>query len=146
MICYAIIDTNVLVSALLSSHEDAATVQVLRTMFAGDIVPVYSDEILAEYNEVLRRRKFHFSESLIINLIETITQFGICLTPTSTDEVIPDMKDLPFYEVVMEMHNQDDAYLVTGNIKHFPERPYIVTARQFLEILNKKSKNGWTLL
>ena len=135
MICYVVIDTNVLVSALLSSHEDAATVQVLKTMLTGDIIPVYSDEILTEYNEVLRRKKFHFSQALIVNLIETIIKFGLCLKPTSTGELIPDIKDLPFYEVVMEICNENDAYLVTGNIKHFPERPYIVTARQFLEIL-----------
>ena len=51
--------------------------------------------------------------------------------------IIPDMKDLPFYEVVMEMRNEEEAYLVTGNIKHFPNRPYIVTARQLLDILSK---------
>ena len=131
MICYAVIDTNVLVSALLSSHEDAATVQVLKTMFGGGIIPVYSEEILAEYNEVLRRKKFRFSETLIVSLIETIVKFGVSITPTETGEIIPDMKDLPFYEVVMEIREEEDAYLVTGNLKHFPERPYIVTARQF---------------
>lgn len=47
------------------------------------------------------------------------------------------MKDLPFYEVVMEKRD-DNAYLVTGNLKHFPEREYIVTARQLLDILDKE--------
>ena len=32
MICYAVMDTNVLVSALLSNKDDAATVQVLGKM------------------------------------------------------------------------------------------------------------------
>lgn len=41
MICYAVIDTNVLVSALLSNHHDAATVQVISRMLAGEIIPVY---------------------------------------------------------------------------------------------------------
>ena len=137
MICYAIIDTNVLVSALLSSHEDAATVQLLKTLFAGGIIPVYSNEILMEYNEVLRRKKFHFSEILVVGLIDTIIKYGVNIVPASTGEIIPDMKDLPFYEVVMEMRNEKEAYLVTGNIKHFPNWPYIVTARQLLDILNK---------
>lgn len=44
------------------------------------------------------------------------------------------MKDLPFYEVVLEKED-DNAYLVTGNIKHFPNNPNIVTAREFLTIL-----------
>ena len=47
------------------------------------------------------------------------------------------MKDLPFYEVVMEKR-EDDAYLVTGNLKHFPVKPFIITARQMLEILDRK--------
>lgn len=140
MICYAVIDTNVLVSALLSSHEDAATVQVLKKMFCGGIIPVYSEEILAEYNEVLRRKKFCFSENLIVGLIETIIKFGFSVIPTATGETIPDMKDLPFYEVVVEIRNEEDAYLVTGNIKHFPERPYIVTARQLLDMMEGSTK------
>lgn len=48
MICYAVIDTNVLVSALLSSHNDAATVQVVSRVFSGEIIPMFSAEILAE--------------------------------------------------------------------------------------------------
>ena len=53
MICYAVIDTNVLVSALLSSKDDAATVQVLGKMLNGEIIPVYSNVITKEYREVL---------------------------------------------------------------------------------------------
>lgn len=54
MICYAVIDTNVLVSALLSSNENAATVQVAAKMLAGDIIPLYSNKITEEYREVLK--------------------------------------------------------------------------------------------
>ena len=39
------------------------------------------------------------------------------------------------YEVVMEERKNEDAYLVTGNIKHFPIRPYIVTPREMLDII-----------
>lgn len=53
---------------------------------------------------------------------------------------MPDMKDLPFYEVVMEKR-VDDAYLVTGNLKHLPKRTYIVTARQMLDILVENNSN-----
>ena len=140
MICYAVIDTNVLVSALLSSHEDAATVQVLKIMFSGGIIPVYSEEILNEYNEVLRRKKFRFSENLIVSLIETIVKFGVSIKPTETGEIIPDIKDLPFYEVIMEIREEEDAYLVTGNLKHFPERLYIVTPRQLLDMIKENTE------
>ena len=49
---YAVIDTNVFISALLSKRADTATLQVLEAMFDGKIVPLYYDEILAEYDEV----------------------------------------------------------------------------------------------
>ncbi len=53
-----------------------------------------------------------------------------------TGEVLPDKKDLPFYEVVVEKQ-EDAAYLVTGNIKHFPKKSFIVTPKEFLSILNE---------
>ncbi len=119
MTCYAVIDTNVLVSALLSSHEDAATVLVVGKLFSGEVIPLFSDEILKEYNEVLRRTKFHFSEANVNMLLKTIEKYGERVIPTPTDKQLPDMKDIPFYEVVIE-RQEDNAYLVTGNMKHLP--------------------------
>ena len=139
MKCYAVIDTNVLVSALLSSHEDAATVQVVNRLFNGDVIPIYSAEILKEYNDVLHRKKFGFPEDMIKQLINTVMHCGELVIPSSTGAILPDMKDLPFYEVVLEKRSGDDAYLVTGNIKHFPKEAYIVTAIEFLEILDREN-------
>ncbi len=136
MICYVVIDTNVLVSALLSSHDDAATVQVVGKLFSGEVIPLFSEEILKEYNEVLRRKKFHFTEHTVCVLINVIEKYGELLLPTPTGEVLPDMKDLPFYEVVMDKQN-DNAYLITGNMRHFPNKPFIVTAKEFLDIFNQ---------
>jgi putative PIN family toxin of toxin-antitoxin system len=135
MVCYAVIDTNVLVSSLLSSHDDAATVLVVEKLFSGEVIPVYSNEIINEYKEVLRRTKFHFTEEIVNNLLQTIEKYGERVKPTPTGELISDMKDLPFYEVVVEKQT-DNAYLVTGNKKHFPVKPFIVTANEFLDILN----------
>ena len=128
MKCYAVIDTNVLVSALLSSHEDAATVQVVGKIFSGEVIPLYSEEIMKEYLNVLHRKKFNFSDDMINILISAIRQAGLWVEPASSGEVLTDMKDLPFYEVVLEKKD-DNAYLVTGNIKHFPNKPFVVTAR-----------------
>ncbi len=135
MTCYAVIDTNVLVSALLSSHDDAATVLVVGKLFSGEVIPLFSNEILMEYSEVLRRTKFHFSEKTVRMLLRAIERYGERVVATPTGELLPDMKDLPFYEVVVEKQ-EDDAYLVTGNKKHFPAKPFIVTAKEFLDILN----------
>ncbi len=137
MICYAVIDTNVLVSALLSSHDDAATVQVVGKLFSGEVIPLFSSDILKEYNEVLRRKKFKFSETIVATLVKTIEKYGEMVEPTPSGEILPDMKDLPFYEVVLEKQ-EEDAYLVTGNMKHFPEKVFVVTAKEFLDIINQK--------
>lgn len=134
MICYAVIDTNVLVSALLTSKDDAATVQVLGKVLSGEIIPVYSNPITREYQEVLSRKKFHFSGEMIHYVLSAIEKYGIYVDPAPSGVVLPDMKDLPFYEVVLEKRT-DDAYLVTGNIKHFPKEPFIVTPRELLDIL-----------
>ena len=133
---YAVIDTNVLISALLSSHEDAATVQVVSKLFSGEIIPLYSAEIIHEYGDVLRRKKFAFTPQLTENMLKTIERAGIWVSPSPIEETLPDMKDMPFYEVVMEKQD-DGAYLVTGNTRHFPQKRFIVTAKEMLEIIQK---------
>ena len=135
MICYAVIDTNVLVSALLSSRDDTATVQVLGKVITGEIIPVYSNVITKEYREVLSRKKFGFSGDLIEYLMSAVEKYGILVDPSPSGVALLDMKDVPFYEVVLEKRD-DNAYLVTGNIKHFPKEPFIVTPRELLDILN----------
>ena len=135
MICNAVIDTNVLVSALLSSRDDTATVQVLGKVITGEIIPVYSNVITKEYREVLSRKKFGFSGDLIEYLMSAVEKYGMLVDPSPSGVTLPDMKDVPFYEVVLEKRN-DNAYLVTGNIKHFPKEPFIVTPRELLDILN----------
>lgn len=77
MICYVVIDTNVLVSALLSKSDDVATVQLLGHLLKGKIVPVYSEEIIKEYWEVLCRKKFKFSKHMIKLLLTAIQQYDI---------------------------------------------------------------------
>lgn len=137
MICYAVIDTNVLVSALISNHIDAATVQLVGRLISGEIVPVYSDEIMREYREVLGRKKFKFDQGMINYILVAVERYGVMVEPSETGVILHDIKDLPFYEVVMEKR-EDGAYLVTGNLKHFPAQPFIVTAREMLNILDGK--------
>ncbi len=134
---YAVFDTNVLVSSLLTKRKDSATALVVDAISSGDIVPLYNQEILEEYQEVLHRDKFPFSDLSIQRILKMIKEFGLAVSPDPTGEVLPDMDDLVFYEVVMEKRT-DDAYLITGNLKHFPSREYIVTPAEMLMILNAK--------
>lgn len=140
MRCYAVFDTNVLVSSMLTKKKDSATALVIDSIYSGDITPLYSDEILSEYEEVLHRKKFPFTEESIENVLKMIRDFGMPVTPSPSGEIFTDMDDLIFYEVVMEKRN-DNAYLITGNIRHFPLCSYIVTPVEMMEIL-RKQKNS----
>ena len=141
MVCYAVIDTNVFISALLSKRADTATVRVLEAVFDGTLVPLYHSEILVEYDEVLHRSKFHFQEETIRLVIDAVKQYGVEVFPQPTGEILVDIDDLIFYEVVMEKRD-DDAYLVTGNQKHYPVRDFVVTPAEMMEIIEKKNKNA----
>ena len=129
---YAVIDTNVIVSAMLTRHSDAATAKILNAIIENEITALYNDEIIQEYKEVLHRKKFGFPKQIIDKIIERIHKQGISTQRTQSDEVFPDPKDIVFYEVAM---SKEDAYLVTGNIKHFPQKPIVVTPAEMLEIL-----------
>ena len=135
---YVVIDTNVLVSALITRNENSPTVQILRFLANGNIVPVYSEDIVKEYNEVLRRAKFKLSESLIINLLKDIMDNGLKITELAeVSETMPDPKDIVFYAVTLSAQDKD-AFLVTGNGKHFPEKPFVVTPSELVEILKQE--------
>ena len=136
MKCYAVVDTNVLVSALLSKKNDTATVQVLHAMLDGRFIPLYYEDILTEYKEVLHRPKFHLSENAIRTVISAVKRYGIEVFPQPTGEILIDMDDLIFYEVAMEKRDEG-AYLVTGNQKHYPVMDFIVTPAEMMEILSK---------
>ena len=134
---YAVIDTNVLLSALLSKSEDSATVKVLDAVFEGTIIPLYHQDILIEYDEVLHREKFHLQEITIQTVLDAVRQYGVEVFPQPTGAILIDMDDLVFYEVAMEKRD-DDAYLVTGNQKHYPFRDFIVTPAEMMEIIETK--------
>lgn len=130
---YAVIDTNVLVSAVLK--EGSAPWQVVKEALDGCITPLLNGDILSEYSEVLLRKKFAFSQETVAKLITALPKRAIFLNTVPTDEVLPDPDDAVFYEVVMAAQDKEHAYLVTGNLKHFPVKSFIVTPREMLEII-----------
>lgn len=130
---YVVIDTNVLVSAVLKSHS--VPVSIVELAFDGPIIPILNEAIEKEYREVLSRPKFHLPEDLIEGIMSTFHKRAIYVDAEHLDVELPDPKDLVFYEVVMEERKEEEAYLVTGNIRHFPNRPLIVTPREMLDII-----------
>ena len=134
---YAVIDTNVVVSAMLKFQSVPG--QIAREALLGDLIPLLCDEIIAEYREVLARPKFKFDPEAVDMFIDGIIERGIFIDALPVDEVIPDPKDIVFYEVVMEGRKAHDfTYLVTGNIKHFPIKSFVVTPKEMLDIMHKE--------
>lgn len=130
---YAVIDTNVLVSATLK--WDSIPGNVMELVFSGTIIPLLNEQIVKEYRDVLSRPKFHLTENIIRNIVNGINRLGIYIDSEELDIIFPDPKDKVFYEIVMEERKSEEAYLVTGNIKHFPAKPYVVTPRQMMDII-----------
>ena len=69
---FAVIDTNVIVSALLTRNPGAATVKILEALFQSRITPLLNDDIINEYTDVLHRPKFRFPEELANSVILAI--------------------------------------------------------------------------
>lgn len=130
---HAVIDTNVLVSVLLAKSEDSSVIKLIDAVLNGKIIPLFNNEIVAEYTEVLSRPKFNFDKEMRELLVERIVFLGEDADRTAYPESFPDEDDRVFYEVAL---GTDDAYLVTGNLKHYPKTPIVVTPAQMLDILN----------
>jgi putative PIN family toxin of toxin-antitoxin system len=132
---YAVIDTNVLVSALLTRNHYSATYMILESLLERKIKILYNDDILKEYKEVLSRPKFHLPKDDVNNIINFVVEEGLLSKRKHSKELFPDPKDVVFYEVAISKEN---AYLVTGNEKHFPNKLIVVTPAEMLEILNRE--------
>lgn len=129
---YAVIDTNVLISALLTRNQQSATVITFKNVLNGYVTPLYNDEILEEYSEVMNRPKFKFNKKDISFILDYFSTFGLNIERTPFAELMVDEKDRVFYEVAL---SKDGSFLVTGNIKHFPSDPKVVTPAEFLRII-----------
>lgn len=132
---YAVIDTNIFVSALITHNSNASTARVLENLLLHRIIPLYNDDIIKEYDEVLHRAKFKLSEEQISTVIEHVKQNGIDSSRFPYAGEMPDEDDRVFYEVCL---TKEDSFLVTGNLKHFPKEPQVITAAEMMEILDNE--------
>lgn len=129
---YAVIDTNILVSAMLTHNPQAATARVLDYIIEGVITPVYNDDIISEYQEVLHRPKFCFDPLLVQNVLDYFRHYGIQVQPAPYEGSMPDDKDRAFYEVSLGL---PDSFLVTGNLKHFPSTPRVISPSEMASLI-----------
>ncbi len=131
-----VIDTNVLVSGLLSPHSHSAV--LIRLVAGGSVSVAFDDRILAEYREVLARPKFPFKPAQIETLLTQVEEEGLKVTPQPVSAKLPDADDVPFLEVALAA-NVD--FLVTGNMKHYPLKSRrgikVISPRQCIELLRR---------
>lgn len=132
---YAVIDTNVLVSAFLK--ENSIPRFVINYMYAGKIISIYNEEIISEYFAVLSRPKFCFPKEAVNIAVNAIQKIGLKMDGVNVLDPMPDPKDIVFYAVTMSARQNFETYLITGNIKHFPMETFVVTPRQILDLLEK---------
>lgn len=123
-----VLDTNILVSGLLQPFGPSG--QIVRLVAAGELVLCHDSRILAEYREVLFRKKFRFDPERVEILMEAIRVGGIPVAARPLAIRLPDPDDEPFLEIALASGAQ---CLVTGNIKHYP-----ADARHGVEVISPR--------
>jgi putative PIN family toxin of toxin-antitoxin system len=112
-----VIDTNVIVSGLLSSYGNSA--QILQLLISGKIDICYDTRILVEYYEVLNRPKFKFNKEYISILIKEIKLIGRPSPCSPLIQSLPDPDDDMFLEVALACTAD---CIITGNMNHFSKK------------------------
>lgn len=126
-----VIDTNIIVSALLS--PDGAACQVLSDALDGKHEVFVSVEIFQEYADVLHREKFGFDEDIIVYLLDWFRDNAIWVEVTKSDIQMPDEKDRVFFDVARCCR----ARLLTGNIKHYPVDELVTSLEEIAPFRNR---------
>jgi len=114
-----VLDTNVLISGLLSPHH--APGEIVRMIASNYLQLCYDSRILSEYNQVLIRPKFNFDTSNVNIIMEHIKKHGLLVASQPLKHRLPHQDDEPFLEAAIA---GNVSFLVTGNVKHFPKKVY----------------------
>ena len=79
---HAVIDTNVLISSLITTNFESPTISIIREITKGNIVPIYSDYLMTEYREVLSRSKFKIPDEILERVLKMFIENGLKFEPT----------------------------------------------------------------
>lgn len=109
-----VVDTNVLISALITPFGNAA--RILDLVLSGELLLIFDDRIISEFRDVLLRPKFDFEKGDVEELLSFIEDEGIKVTAVPLNEKLIHEDDLPFIEAASS--GMADA-LITGNKRHF---------------------------
>ena len=126
-----VIDTNVIVSSTFSELGNPAKIMYL--CFSDKLQMVYSTEIHDEYKKVLSYKRLNISDDIQTDILRAIEESGALIEPAISTIQMPDESDRVFYDAA----KTDNATLITGNKKHYPDEPFILTPTDFLEKIEK---------
>lgn len=128
-----VLDTNVLVSALINPYGKPAA--VLNAIFSRLVFTCFDARIIDEYERVLSRPRFQFKRDDIRSVLDFFLREGSFVNPEPVSIELPDLSDLCFVEVA----RASGAPIVTGNAKHFPQDLVIVISPAMLiESIHKR--------
>lgn len=134
-----VMDTNILVSALITPFGNAA--RILDMVLLGELQVLHDDRILSEYSEVLLRPKFSFEERDVNDLLSFIDTEGLKVISVPVNYPVIDKDDIPFIEVAV---SGTAEALITGNKRHFKgvhtKEVRILNPDEFLKFWQKKRK------
>lgn len=125
-----VFDTNVLFSAVFK--QVGVPAQVLDLVTPGILTPCISDPIMAEYLDVLARPILRPHATRAREVLALMAKFAVHVSPARRLSLCSDPDDDCFLECALAA---EAAYLVTGNIRHYPkdyEPVAIVTPRLLL--------------
>lgn len=122
-----VLDTNILVSALI--NENGKPRKILNLFYDKEILVYYSDNIIEEYKEVLSRKELGINPEKIGKVINAIRKIGLRVEPLKSDFEMPDESDRIFYDTA----KSTGAWLLTGNMKHYPAENFVITVSDFCE-------------
>lgn len=126
-----VLGTNIFVSALLTPEGKPA--QIYRMFLDGALSLFFSAGIFEEYQDVLQRTRLGIPAKDREIVLAAVLQHGEKIEPMQGTNNMVDEDDRFFYDTAKSA----DAYLITGNIKHYPQEPFILTPAEFLELLVK---------
>jgi predicted nucleic acid-binding protein len=129
---YAVVDTNVLVAAAKSHKPESSASRIINLVLTGVITPLICEEILEEYDGILNLPVLSIPQDISSTILAKIREAGVNPGRTPSLEEHPDPTDQVFYEISLSV---EDAYLVTNNKKHFPQKPLVVTPSEMLLLL-----------
>ncbi len=131
-----VLDTNVLVSGLLTPFGNCG--EIVRMLTSEEITLCVDSRILLEYEEVLSRPRFNIASQKAAAVIEYIQASAENHAAVPLDRALPDESDNSFLEVALSSAAE---CLVTGNLKHFPERcragVKVLAPKEFLDFFRK---------